>query len=95
MKKMTAAQVTKPGAPFDLVEREVPQPGPGQVRIRVRACGLCHSDKYVKDNLWPGIQYPRVPGHEVAGVFDDDVNPAQELSGTTPTASGSVGCDAG
>jgi D-arabinose 1-dehydrogenase-like Zn-dependent alcohol dehydrogenase len=71
MKKMTVAQVTKPGAPFDLVEREVPQPGPGQVRVRVLACGICHSDKYVRDSLWPGIQYPRVPGHEVAGVIDE------------------------
>jgi D-arabinose 1-dehydrogenase-like Zn-dependent alcohol dehydrogenase len=71
MKKMTVAQATKPGAPFDLVERDVPQPGPGQVRIRVLACGICHSDKYVRDSLWPGIQYPRVPGHEVAGVIDE------------------------
>jgi D-arabinose 1-dehydrogenase-like Zn-dependent alcohol dehydrogenase len=50
MKKMTVAQVTKPGAPFDLVERDVPQPGPGQVRVRVLACGICHSDKYVKES---------------------------------------------
>ena len=71
MKKMMAAQVSKPGGPFELVERDVPQPGPGQVRVKVLACGICHSDVLVKDNLWPGIQYPRVPGHEVAGIIDE------------------------
>jgi D-arabinose 1-dehydrogenase-like Zn-dependent alcohol dehydrogenase len=71
MKKMIAAQVSKPGSPFELVEREVPQPGPGQVRVRVLACGICHSDVLTRDNQWPGIQYPRVPGHEVAGVIDE------------------------
>ena len=70
MSKMKAAQVTKPGAPFALVERDLPQPGPRQVRIKVLACGICHSDVYVKEGLWPGIQYPRVPGHEVAGIID-------------------------
>ncbi len=70
MKKMTVAQVTKPGTPFDLVEREIPQPGAGQVRVRVQACGICHSDVLTRENQWPGIQYPRVPGHEVAGVID-------------------------
>jgi D-arabinose 1-dehydrogenase-like Zn-dependent alcohol dehydrogenase len=71
MSKMTVAQSTKPGNPFNLVEREIPQPGPGQVRIRVQACGICHSDQLVKDGLWPGIEYPRVPGHEVAGIIDE------------------------
>ncbi|HLI62304.1 MAG TPA: alcohol dehydrogenase [Terriglobales bacterium] len=71
MPKMKAVQVIKPGSPFELVEREIPQPGPGQVRIRVRACGICHSDVFTRENLFPGIQYPRVPGHEVAGVIDD------------------------
>jgi D-arabinose 1-dehydrogenase-like Zn-dependent alcohol dehydrogenase len=71
MKKMLAAQVTKPGTPFELVEREVPQPGPGQVRVKVLACGVCHSDLVVRENLWPGLQFPRVPGHEVAGVIDE------------------------
>ncbi len=71
MAKMKAAQVTKPGAPFDLVERDIPGPGPRQVRIRVLACGICHSDIYTKEGLWPGIQYPRVPGHEVAGTIDE------------------------
>jgi len=71
MPKMRAAQATKPGAPFDLVERDVPQPGRDEVRIRVRACGICHSDVLTRENLFPGIQYPRVPGHEVAGVIDE------------------------
>lgn len=64
-------EVPKPGADFRLVEREVPKPGPGQVRIRVEACGICHSDMLVKGGYWPGIQYPRVPGHEVAGRVDE------------------------
>jgi len=71
MKKMMAAQVSKPGSAFELVEREILEPGRGQVRVRVLACGICHSDALVKDNQWPGIQYPRVPGHEVAGVIDE------------------------
>jgi D-arabinose 1-dehydrogenase-like Zn-dependent alcohol dehydrogenase len=71
MKKMMVAQVGKPGGAFELVEREMPQPGRGQVRVRVLACGICHSDQLVKENLWPGIQYPRAPGHEVAGVIDE------------------------
>src|SRR5271167_5270126 len=71
MKKMMAAQVSKPGSPFELVEREIPQPGRGQVRVRVLACGICHGDVLVKENHWPGIQYPRAPGHEIAGVIDE------------------------
>src|SRR5438093_8797475 len=67
---MKAVQVPKPGADFEIVEREVPQPGAGQVRIQVQACGVCHSDSLVKEGTWPGIQYPRVPGHEVIGVLD-------------------------
>lgn len=70
MPKMRAVQVTKPGGPFELVEREMPQPGPRQVRIKVQACGLCHSDSLTKEGHWPGITYPRVPGHEIAGVID-------------------------
>src|SRR5271169_3925952 len=71
MAKMKAVQVPKPGADFEIVEREIPVPGPGQVRIRVQACGVCHSDVVTKDGLFPGISYPRVPGHEVAGVIDE------------------------
>jgi D-arabinose 1-dehydrogenase-like Zn-dependent alcohol dehydrogenase len=68
---MKAAQISKPGADFEIVEREVPQPTAGQVRIKVQACGVCHSDVFTKEGWWPGIQYPRVPGHEVAGVVDE------------------------
>src|SRR5437667_9215940 len=67
---MKAVQVPRPGGDFEIVEREVPQPGAGQVRIKVQACGVCHSDVLVKEGAWPGIVYPRVPGHEVAGVID-------------------------
>jgi D-arabinose 1-dehydrogenase-like Zn-dependent alcohol dehydrogenase len=67
---MKVAQVAKPGEGFQIVEREIPTPGAGQVRIKVQACGVCHSDVLTVDGLWPGIQYPRVPGHEVAGVVD-------------------------
>jgi len=65
-----AFQVTAPGGPFELVQREFPEPGPGHVRIRVQACGVCHSDSITKYGAFPGITYPRVPGHEVAGVLD-------------------------
>src|SRR5258706_122187 len=67
---MKAVQVGKKGGSFELVERDRPEPGPGQVRIQVKACGICHSDVLVKEGLWPGLQYPRCPGHEVAGVID-------------------------
>jgi D-arabinose 1-dehydrogenase-like Zn-dependent alcohol dehydrogenase len=70
MPKMKVAQVPKAGADFEIVEREIPQPGKGQVRIRVQACGVCHSDVLTKEGMLPGIVYPRVPGHEVAGVID-------------------------
>jgi D-arabinose 1-dehydrogenase-like Zn-dependent alcohol dehydrogenase len=69
MPKMKIAVVPKPGADFQIQEREIPQPGPGQVRIRVQACGICFSDHLVKDGLWPGLTYPRSPGHEIAGVI--------------------------
>src|SRR5229473_7804449 len=71
MAKMKVVQVPKAGADFELVERDVPQPGAGQVRIHVQACGVCHSDVITKEGLFPGITYPRVPGHEVAGVIDE------------------------
>jgi len=64
MPKMKAVQLPERGADFELVEREVPEPGPGQVRIRVLACGVCHSDVVTKDGLLPSVAYPRVPGHE-------------------------------
>jgi D-arabinose 1-dehydrogenase-like Zn-dependent alcohol dehydrogenase len=68
---MKVAQVPKPGADFQIVEREIPEPGAGQVLIRVKACGVCHSDVLTKEGSFPGIQYPRIPGHEVAGVIDE------------------------
>jgi D-arabinose 1-dehydrogenase-like Zn-dependent alcohol dehydrogenase len=68
--KMKAAQISKPGGDWELVERDIPEPGPRQVRVKVEACGICHSDMFVKEGLWPGIQYPRVAGHEVAGRID-------------------------
>src|SRR5438067_9885276 len=68
---MKAAQIPKGGADFQIVEREIPAPGVGHVRIKVQACGVCHSDVLTKDGAWPGIQYPRVPGHEVAGIIDE------------------------
>jgi D-arabinose 1-dehydrogenase-like Zn-dependent alcohol dehydrogenase len=63
-------QVSKPGGPLEIVERDIPEPSPAQVRIKVQACGICHSDYFMKEGLFPGIQYPRVPGHEVAGIID-------------------------
>ena len=68
MRVARAVQVSRPSGPFELVEREIPEPGPRQVRIKVQACGLCHSDSLTKEGHWPGIKYPRVPGHEIAGV---------------------------
>ena len=68
---MKVAQISKPGGDFEIVEHEIPKPLHGQVRIRVQACGICHSDVLVKDGIWPGIQYPRVPGHEVVGTIDE------------------------
>jgi D-arabinose 1-dehydrogenase-like Zn-dependent alcohol dehydrogenase len=70
MARMRAVQVSQPKGPLELVEREVPEPGPGEVRIKIEACGICHSDTYTKDGLYPGMQYPRVPGHEVIGIVD-------------------------
>jgi D-arabinose 1-dehydrogenase-like Zn-dependent alcohol dehydrogenase len=71
MQSMKVVQVAAPGAGFEVVDRDVPQPGPGTVRVRVEACGLCHSDAFVKEGHWPGLAFPRVPGHEVAGVVDE------------------------
>src|SRR5262245_17558665 len=68
---MKVALVSKPGSEFQIVEREVPKPAAGHVRIKGQACGVCHSDVFTKEGSWPGIQYPRVPGHEVAGIVDE------------------------
>ncbi len=70
MAKMRVAQVTRPKGPLEIVEREIPEPGVGSVRLKVEACGICHSDAMTKEGTWPGIEYPRVPGHEVAGLID-------------------------
>lgn len=70
MSKMRAVQVSHANGPLELVERDLPEPGSGSVRIKVAACGICHSDSFTKDGHWPGIKYPRVPGHEVAGIID-------------------------
>src|SRR5881409_2576854 len=69
-KTMRVVQVSTAGGPFQLVQRAIPEPKAGWVRIKVEACGICHSDSLIKEGLWPGIQYPRVPGHEVIGVVD-------------------------
>ena len=70
MAKMRTVQVSRPKGPFELVERDIPDPRAGAVRIKVQACGICHSDSYTKEGTFPGVQYPRVPGHEIAGVID-------------------------
>ena len=67
---MRAVQVEKPGSPLELVERPMPEPGPGKVRVKVEACGICHSDSFVVNGTYPGIRYPAVPGHEIAGHID-------------------------
>src|SRR5277367_3490879 len=71
MVKMRVIEVSQAGVGLELVEREIPTPKAGEVRIKVEACGVCHSDMLVKVGYWPGIQYPRVPGHEVAGRIDE------------------------
>ncbi|HEY4258690.1 MAG TPA: alcohol dehydrogenase catalytic domain-containing protein, partial [Schlesneria sp.] len=70
MGSMRVAQVSKPNGPLEIVERPIPEPGPQTVRIKVQACGVCHSDSITIQGAVPGIQYPRVPGHEIAGVID-------------------------
>src|SRR5262245_55100796 len=70
MPKMSAMIVPKAGSPFELVERDIPKPGKGEALIKVHACGVCHSDVVTVQGLFPGIQYPRVPGHEVIGTIE-------------------------
>jgi D-arabinose 1-dehydrogenase-like Zn-dependent alcohol dehydrogenase len=70
MPKIRAVQVSRSNGPFELVERDLPEPGRGEIRVKVQACGICHSDSFVKEGTFPGITYPRVPGHEIAGVID-------------------------
>jgi D-arabinose 1-dehydrogenase-like Zn-dependent alcohol dehydrogenase len=81
MPTMRVVQVSRPKGPLEMVERPIPEPGAGTVRIRVHACGICHSDSITKEGMYPGLEYPRVPGHEVAGVIDSvggGVTPWQE-----------------
>jgi len=70
MSRMRVAQVTRPDGPFEIVERPVVEPAAGEVRVKVQACGVCHSDAYTKQAMFPGIVLPRVPGHEVIGTVD-------------------------
>ncbi len=92
MAVMRVAQVSQPKGPFEIVERPIPEPGAGTVRIKVQACGICHSDSLTKEGLFPGLQYPRVPGHEVAGVIDA-VGPG--VAGWEPGQRVGVGWNAG
>jgi len=81
MAQMKVAQISTAGSDFELVDRNIPDPGPAQVRVKIQACGVCHSDAFVKEGGFPGLEYPRVPGHEVAGVIDaigDDVDHWEE-----------------
>jgi D-arabinose 1-dehydrogenase-like Zn-dependent alcohol dehydrogenase len=92
MAMMRVAQVSRPKGPFEIVERQIPEPAAGTVRIRVRACGICHSDSFTKEGGYPGLQYPRVPGHEVAGVIDA-VGPG--VAGWEPGQKAGVGWNGG
>src|SRR5260370_28944899 len=92
MATMRVVQVPRPNGPFEIVERPIPEPAVGSVRIKVQACGICHSDSLVKEGAFPGIQYPRVPGHEVAGVIDA-VGPG--VSGWSPGQRVGVGWNGG
>ena len=75
---MRSVQVSKPNGPFEIVERKIPEPEDGKVRIKVQACGVCHGDSVTKLGLFPDIKYPRVPGHEIAGVIDEVGNDVVE-----------------
>jgi D-arabinose 1-dehydrogenase-like Zn-dependent alcohol dehydrogenase len=92
MSKMRVVQVTRPNGPFEIVEREIPEPGAGSVRIKIEACGICHSDSVTKEGIWPGIEYPRVPGHEIAGIVDAV---GQGVAGWTPGQRVGVGWHGG
>lgn len=70
MSKIRAVQVSSPGGPFEMVERDLREPGSGSVRIKIHACGICHSDTLAREGTFPGVHYPLVPGHEVVGVID-------------------------
>src|SRR5712691_2516360 len=92
MAKMRAVQVSQPNGPLELVERDIPEPSAGAVRIKVEACGVCHSDAFTKEGTFPGLQYPRVPGHEIAGVLDAI---GEGVAGWTPGQRVAVGWHGG
>ena len=92
MAKMRAMQISRPGGPFEMVERELPKPGDGEIRIKVQACGICHSDSLTKEGHIPGIAYPRVPGHEVVGIVD---SVGAGVAGWTPGQRAGVGWNGG
>ena len=92
MSRMRVAQVAGMKGPIEIVEREIPEPGAGFVRLKVEACGVCHSDSFTKEGTWPGIQYPRVPGHEVAGIIDAV---GSDVAGWTPGQRVGVGWHGG
>jgi len=92
MPKMRAVQVSRPGGPFEIVEWPIPEPGAGSVRIKVQACGVCHSDVLTKEGHFPGISYPRVPGHEVIGIVDAV---GAGVAGWTPGQRAGVGWNGG
>jgi alcohol dehydrogenase len=91
-KTMRAVEVPRPGGAFEIVERPIPEPAAGYVRVKVQACGICHSDSYAKEGLFPGIQYPRVPGHEIVGVVDAV---GSGVAGYTPGARVGLGWNGG
>jgi len=78
MNTYRVAQVAAAGEPFEITEREVPQPGPGHVRVAVEACGICHSDAFFVDAGMPGVRFPLVPGHEIAGHIEELGEGAQD-----------------
>jgi D-arabinose 1-dehydrogenase-like Zn-dependent alcohol dehydrogenase len=89
MSKMRVVQISHPNGPFELVEREIPEPDAGSVRIKVQACGICHGDSVIKEGIFPAIRYPRVPGHEVVGLIDG-VGPGVHMILSSPCARGLV-----
>ena len=94
MAKMRAVQVSRAGGPLEVVGRDVPDPGRGEVRIRVQACGICHSDAITKDGGFPGLAYPRVPGHEVVGVIDARTSRGSLSASASASAGTAAGADA-
>src|ERR1700721_4790000 len=95
MSQMRAVQVSSANGPFELVVRDTPSPGPRQVRIKVQACGICHSDSFTKMGAFPGMQFPRVPGHEVVGLLDAVGSEVPEGKGGNGGGAGGQGAHRG